>query len=162
MPPPSKVLDSKERRVNNLAKCFSLSAGVTLLVTGLAKLWSGFGNARFLAVPDPILGIRFGHLISSVGVAEVIVALVCLMSRRPTFAGASVAWLATNLAVYRLGLWCIGWKRPCNCLGNLTDALHVSPALADSVMKLALAYLLIGSYALLFWRRGMQGATARG
>jgi hypothetical protein len=53
--------------------------------------------------------------------------------------------------VYRLGLWWMDWHRPCNCLGNLTDALHISPQAADNVMKVLLAYLLIGSYALLSW-----------
>jgi hypothetical protein len=46
----------------------------------------------------------------------------------------------------------MNWHRPCNCLGNLTDALHISPQTADNIMKLLLAYLLIGSYGLMFWR----------
>jgi hypothetical protein len=45
----------------------------------------------------------------------------------------------------------MGWHRACNCLGNFTDAIHVSPQIADNVMKGVLAYLLIGSYATLFW-----------
>ena len=63
----------------------------------------------------------------------------------------TIAFLATNLAVYRSALWFIGWHRPCNCLGNLADALHVPPQVADNVMKGVLAYLLIGSYGTLFW-----------
>ena len=51
----------------------------------------------------------------------------------------------------RFGLWWMGWHKPCNCLGNLTDALHLSPQTADNIMKVVLAYLLIGSYGLLFW-----------
>ncbi|MBI3849679.1 MAG: hypothetical protein HY298_05230 [Verrucomicrobia bacterium] len=41
------------------------------------------------------------------------------------------------------------------CLGHLTDALHMSPQTADELMKVILAYLLIGSYALLQyqWRK---------
>jgi len=36
-------------------------------------------------------------------------------------------------------------------MGNLTDALHIPPQIADTAMKIILAYLLIGSYASLFW-----------
>jgi len=34
---------------------------------------------------------------------------------------------------------------------NLTDALHIPPQTAEMAMKIILAYLLIGSYATLFW-----------
>jgi hypothetical protein len=44
-----------------------------------------------------------------------------------------------------------GLEEPCNCLGNLTDPLHISPQLADNIMKVVLSYPLIGSYRLLFW-----------
>ena len=39
----------------------------------------------------------------------------------------------------------------CDVLGNLTDALHISPQTADTAMKIILGYLLVGSYGLLFW-----------
>jgi len=61
--------------------------------------------------------------------------------------------------VYRLGLWWMHWHRPCSCLGNLTDALHISPQVADNVMKVLLAYLLIGSYGLLIWKRWLERKT---
>ena len=80
------------------------------------------------------------------------IALVCFFSKRQTLALGLVAWMSTNFVVYRLGLWWMDWKKPCNCLGNLTDALHISPQTADNIMKVILAYLLIGSYGLLIWR----------
>jgi hypothetical protein len=36
-------------------------------------------------------------------------------------------------------------------MGSLTDTLHISPVVADNIMKVVLAYLLIGSYVTLFW-----------
>ena len=52
------------------------------------------------------------------------------------------------------GLWYLGWQRPCSCLGNLTDTLHISPHVADVAMKIVLAYLLVGSYGglLCLWK----------
>jgi hypothetical protein len=135
-----------------LAAWFILTAGVILAITGGAKIWSALGTSKFLAAVDPILGLKFGQLLLAVGLAEIAVALVCCFSRRQTLALGLIAWLATNFLVYRVGLWWMDWKRPCGCLGNLTDALHLSPQAAENIMKVLLAYLLIGSYGLVVWR----------
>lgn len=58
-------------------------------------------------------------------------------------------------------MW-LGYRKPCGCLGSLTQALDISEQVADSCMKVALCYLLVGSYATLFWllnqARGAQMA----
>jgi hypothetical protein len=147
-----------------LSRLYGFSAGAILAITGLAKVWSGLGNSKFLAVIDPIIGIKFATLMLVVGVAEIAVALVCFFSKRQTLALGLVAWMSTNFVVYRLGLWWMDWKKPCSCLGNLTDALRISPQTADNIMKVLLAYLLIGSYGLLLWQwrlRRVLGRTER-
>lgn len=130
---------------------FILSAGAILVVTGIAKVWASFGNSKLLAVSDPICGVPLGTVLLVVGLAEILVASVCFLGKRPLTATVLVAWLATTFLLYRCGLRWIGWHKPCSCLGNLTDALHISPQTADNIMKVVLAYLLIGSYGLLFW-----------
>lgn len=155
-----KMFESGERPKSWFLKGFVLSAGVTLAVTGIAKVWSGLGNSKFLAVVDPIIGITFGQLMLLVGVAEIAIALVCFFSKRQPLAFGLVAWLSTNFVIYRLGLWWMGWHRPCNCLGNLTDALHISPQTADNISKVVLAYLLIGSYGFLFWKWRTAGRSS--
>lgn len=62
---------------DSFSNWFTLSAGVILGITGIAKVWSGLGNSKLLAVVDPIIGIKFGHLMLVVGVAEIVIALVC-------------------------------------------------------------------------------------
>ena len=131
---------------------FPLSAGAILAITGIAKIWSGLGNSKFLAVVDPIIGIKFGQLMLVVGVAEIVIASICFFNKRQTLTLGLVAWMSTTFVVYRIGLWWMDWKKPCSCLGNLTDALHISPQTADNIMKVLLAYLLIGSYGLLIWQ----------
>ena len=151
------------RRCNVSPVWFIPSAAAILVVTGAAKAWSAFGHIKILAVADPITGVQFGHLMLVVGVLELAIAGVCLFSKSQKLKLGLIAWLATNFVVYRLGLWWIGWKKPCSCLGNLTDALHISPQLADNIMKVILAYLLIGSYGLLFWHwwQGRQAEPQR-
>ena len=129
---------------------FILSAGAILALTGVAKVWSAFGNSKLLAVADPIIGITFGHLMLVVGMVEIVIALFCFFGKSQKVALGLVAWLATNFLVYRLGLWWVGYHKPCSCLGNLTDALHISPQIADTAMKIILGYLLLGSYLALF------------
>lgn len=136
-----------------LAKYFLFFAGVLLVVTAGAKLISSNGSAHILNYADPILGISFRQIFRFVGVLELAIALVCLFGKRLELMAGLVAWLSTAFVAYRFGLWWIGYYhyRPCPCLGNLTDALHISPQTADTAMKIILAYLLIGSYATLFW-----------
>lgn len=148
----SEAAELRQRPDGSFPKWFAMSAGAILAITGIAKVWSGLGNSKFLAVVDPVVGIKFGQLILAVGVAEIVISLVCFFSKRQTLALGLVAWMSTNFVVYRLGLWWLDWKKPCSCLGNLTDALQISPQTADNIMKVMLAYLLIGSYALLIWQ----------
>jgi hypothetical protein len=106
--------------------------------------------------------LPFGYLMLTVGLLELGIAVDCLFGKTEKRSLTLVAWLATNFLVYRIGLWWVGWRKPCGCLGNLTDALHLSPQSADTIMKGLLAYLLIGSYALLIrdWRRARPGTAA--
>jgi hypothetical protein len=128
---------------------FILTVGTILAIVGFAKIRALFGDAKILGACDPIIGIQFRHLMLAVGSIEIVLCLLCFLGKRPILIVTVIAWLATNLAVYRVGLWWMGWHRPCGCLGNLTDALHISARTADNIMKAVLAYLLIGSYGLL-------------
>ncbi len=143
------------RTRNVVLKCFGFSAGVILAVAGIAKIWSAFGTSKVLGEYDPIVGAKFRLLMLAVGILETAIALVCFFRKRQALALSLVAWISTNFMVYRLGLWWLDWRRPCGCLGSLTDAIHISPQAADKIMKVLLAYLLVGSYSLLFcqWRQ---------
>ncbi len=146
----------------NVERSFLHSAGVLLLITSVAKFISSGGNARILNFPDPIFLIPFRYVFWVVGGIELIIALVCFSNRRLGFQAGLIAWLATNFGLYRIGLRWIGYNKPCTCLGNLTDALHIPPQIADDIMKIVLGYLFIGSYAALFylWRQRKRGLAS--
>lgn len=139
-------MNSNQTRVR-----FLKSSAVVLTVTGLAKVFAATGPARALDVPGPILGLSFRHLLLLVGLVELLIAFFCVFTEKRSLSVAAIAWLSTNFLLYRMGLWWMGWHKPCGCLGNLTDALRISPETADLIAKVLLAYLLIGSYALLAW-----------
>jgi len=125
---------------------FIYSAGIILLITGVAKVVSVFGHDAVLRKPDPILGMRFDHLLFLVGLVELAVALVCFRSRNQTLALALVSALSINFLGYRTGLWMIHWAGYCHCLGTLTDAIHLSPQQAARLSGAAFVYLITGSF----------------
>lgn len=148
------------RDISRLARWFCLSAGLILLLTGLAKVLSTLGVSRMLDVADPVFGLKFRHLFMAVGLLELGAAfLILLTDLRLRLKLLLIAWLSTNFVIYRAGLWLMDWHRPCNCLGTLTEFLHIPPTGADWLMKAALGYMLFGGYALLF--RESRGTRVR-
>lgn len=131
------------------------TAGGLLAITGLAKALSAIGTARALDTADPLTGLPFRQLLLLVGLAELFIAFLCLFTDKRRLSLLAVAWISSNFLVYRLGLWFTGWHHPCACMGSLAGMLHLSDNAADNVMKGVLAYLLLGSYAVVFyqWRR---------
>lgn len=124
---------------------FLSSAGVVLAATGLAKIASALSSGDVLRTYDPVLGLTLGTLFAWVGMVEVTVALVCLTSRRMGLPVVLLVWLGASFVSYRLGLWWMGGPKYCSCLGTMTETLRLSPVAADLALKLALAYLLLGS-----------------
>lgn len=121
-------------------------AGALLAVTGIAKIWRSFGNVQLLGLHDPVFAVEFRHLLLAAGALEMIVAAMALFSSQKVLPYAAIAWLATNIAIYRIGLWYLNWHLPCPCLGSLTQALNIPARLADDLMKVMLLWLLAGSY----------------
>lgn len=137
-----------------IVKCiriFVYLTGVILLVTATAKVVSACGNSRILQMPDPVFAISFRRLFWIAGILELAVACTCFIRNIPLLQTGLIACLSTSFLIYRVGATLAGWNKPCRCLGNLTDAVHISPETADAVMKTILACLLIGSYTALFW-----------
>jgi hypothetical protein len=149
--------EPSSKKVGRSSRLFVFSAGGVLLITGLAKVLSALGRAQVLEQDDPIFGISFRYLMFSVGVIELFISAICILTTKQNLSLGLVALLSTNFLGYRMGLLWIGYHGPCSCLGNLTDAIHLPPKMADSIMKLILAYLLVGSYAMLFclWKQNL-------
>jgi hypothetical protein len=134
-----------------IVRLFLLSSGILLLFTSISKIISGLGSDRVLETQDPLFLISYRSLFLIFGIFELGVALWSLIAKYTVFRIGLIAWLATCFAIYRISMPWIGYLKPCPCLGSLTSAIHISPKIADDVMKVVLAYLLIGSYTILFW-----------
>jgi hypothetical protein len=124
-------------------------AGVVLLLTACAKLFSAFGSAPILSLHDPILRLPYRMVFVIGGIVELLVGLACIVGRRTVLQAGLLASLATVFITYRIGLYVLGESALCPCLGSLTDAIHLSASVADLGLKITLGALSIGSYAIL-------------
>jgi len=134
-----------------LLRYFIVSASIVLFITGVAKLLSSFGTDRILSIQDPLFNVTYRGLFRIVGTLELAVACMCMFGNRISLQFGLVAWLSTVFGIYRISLVYIGYCHPCPCLGSLTALIHISPVTADKAMRLILAFLLVGSYASLFF-----------
>lgn len=143
-------------------RIYIIISGYILIITGIVKIASSLGHAGILTFQDPIFSISFRIVFQLVGFIEIGVGIFCMFFRMSVSQIFLLAWLSTMFVIYRIGLVVLDYHRPCICLGNLTDALHISSQLADNIIKVILAYLLLGSYATLFWiwrQKRKAGAT---
>jgi len=144
--------------VKKAQNIFLLSAGVLLLLTAVAKFVSASGTASVLQSKDPVLAVTFQQMFWGAGLLELGVAAICLVGRPIIMRAGLVAWLCGVFVAYRVAMAWLGYQRPCSCLGTVTDALHIRPETADTLMKGVLGYLLTGSgvILLLAWREKWQ------
>ena len=127
------------------------SASVILILTAIAKFVSSFGTVPILHEQDPILGVTYRVVFLVAGSVEIVIGSFCLFAKGLHFKIYLISWLATMFGIYRLGLILLHYQKPCSCLGNLTDYLHIDSAASGLIMNVIFLYLLIGSYVALFW-----------
>lgn len=122
-----------------------LLVALILVFTATAKLVSGIGDAPALSASDPLLPMTNGQLFLLVGLVEFLVVGYLLAGGNNRFKHLLVLWLSLNFAGYRLGVWWVGGDKPCSCLGTIFARWPVDAELVDGLLKVALAYMFIGS-----------------
>jgi hypothetical protein len=133
----------------SVARLLIVVAGLLLVMTGLAKLISQSGSSTLLNANDPIFPLTIRQVLLAVGVIEVVIGIICIKSPRHYLSTVLVAWFATAVVIYRLGMWWVGYRKPCSCIGGITDPLGISPDTAENIAKGILAHLLLTGYGLL-------------
>jgi len=138
-----------------LLPCFILSAGGILLLTGTVKVLNFLANPQAPDMTDPVFAMQFRHLVVLVGLAEMVVACLCLFTSKRTLSLGLLTWLVATLAAYRIGIWTMGWHHPYAWVAGWINGLDISPRAADLIIGVTSAYLLIGSIAMLWLERRM-------
>ena len=142
---------------------FLRSGSLILLTVGIAKLLGSFGNDGILDQDDPVFKVSLRFLTRWVGSLEILVSIICFLSRKHGFSAALIAIMATDFAIYRVGMMLTGSHRTCPCLGSITGFLHIPNVLADRIATMLFLYLIVGSYVAVFWlwRTGVLFGTDR-
>jgi hypothetical protein len=143
-------MNSPQSRSARFVSAFNLSAGLLLVAMGMLHLLGNRGSG-LMQPPDPIFAISSRYLFWMLGVLKILLAAVCLGAKSPGTPPLWVAWLATNLLVYRVALV---WFGTCDVKAyyvTMANAFGISPRTVDVLVTLGVGYLLAGSYMALVW-----------
>jgi len=149
---------SQNASSGRLDPCTRFAAGLLLLV-GILNVTGAFGHSQMLNLSDPVFGLPFRQLMLLLGAAQLLVAAVCLFTRKRALSLGLIVWLAVNFLVYRLGLWAEGWHQSC---GFLLELLSPSLRIADLFECVSAALLLAGSGAALWFGKHAAAGTTHG
>jgi hypothetical protein len=141
-------------------RVFIYSAGGILLAAAAIRFVIAAESSQVLALPEPMLGIPLRYAVLIVGGLELTAALICLFGKQVGFQLGLLAWLTTNLIVYRMGLLWMHYQPQGTCVGSLTDPLRIMRGTAGFIMEFIPAYLLFGSYLVLIWLWGSKAGRA--
>ncbi len=147
-------------------RLFIYSAAFVLLGSGLIKLISGLEEVPIMARMDPVISFLTNRqLLVIAATLELTIAVVLFWSRHDESKKVALVFcLSWAFLTYRLGLWWMGYRGECPCLGNITGWLRMDPSFANLVGGVVLSYLLIGSGLSLAFRvlEGAQRHVKRG
>lgn len=126
-------------------KYFLNVSACLLVVTALAKLQGLTSGERVLQQLDPVFGVKNSVVMLLVSVAELWVVYLILSATQSVTKLAALAWISSTFLAYRFGLYMIGFKGWCSCLGTLTKQLPVSLETAEAIMLTIAAFMFAGS-----------------
>ena len=128
-------------------KSFILCAGGVLLMGALTRFLIATGNLQVMSLPDPLLGIPLRYTVLAVGTFELVVALICLFSKRIGLQIGWLAWLGTNYIVVWIGLLAMHVHPQTTGIGIFTDPLQIHRGMIGYVLTFVPFCLALGSYA---------------
>lgn len=137
------------------------AAGACLILAACAKFLTAAGDSKILYELDPIFGLKNDRLLIAVGVLEAAIGIYCWRNALLRTKGILLLWIGGIFFAYRVGLWWMGYRKPCTCLGSVADHIGMSDQSADMVMKSVLAFLIAVGAAAVF-RRNTSGESNRG
>jgi hypothetical protein len=145
----------------NKARLFIVATSCILIITALAKLLSGLGEAPLLTKPTAALPAITHRQLLILGAMVEFSMIAFLLSRQTAIAKLyAILWFSSLISIYRLGSWWINPAVPCPCLGNISDWIPIPPQILDKATLALLVFMLLGSAALLLATRRLTARTS--
>jgi predicted RNA-binding Zn-ribbon protein involved in translation (DUF1610 family) len=129
------------------------------LALGMAGLLSfqGFttlmiicGRSGSWDVPDPLVGMNFRYVSLLAAICQLGAgSWLCFSRNHRRVALWLVLWLGLNFAVYRGGLWVMGWHHPFGWLHGLMYSLNISAFHADILSSGIIVLMIVGGGSML-------------
>jgi hypothetical protein len=143
-------------RPPNWFRIFVIGAGAILALTGCAKILAALGSAQILEMQDELLMLRNRDLMFGMGLLEIAIAGVLCRGRDNLFSAMILIWLNANFVLYRIALL-FTKTAICPCLGHIHQALHLSPEMVDTVLKLIICFNMTGAFLIAYhYRRHLR------
>lgn len=144
------VHDSRVLKYSTIT--FLVSGWIILACTAILKLVSASMEIDIHGQSSPLFEFLTNRQLLLI--AAVLELIVCFaMIRKAAMSCVEklgiIAWIASIFHFYRIGLYLIGFKGQCSCLGNAAHWLGTTPDKLDIYAGWILAYLLLGSISLL-------------
>lgn len=124
---------------------------VVLAITAAAKSLSIFQDEPVLRIPDPVLsGFSVRQVLLSAAMVEVFVAVLVFASRSSAKRSAGILWLCFLFWFYRYGLWKVGFKGYCHCLGSVSQWTQIHSRIIDVIAINLLIFLTLSAALVTF------------
>ncbi|MCX8009304.1 MAG: hypothetical protein N3A54_06460 [Patescibacteria group bacterium] len=119
-----------------------------LIFSGIAKLLFSMQEDKFLTNIHPLFHIFTNRQVFGlVGFLELILATLISIESSELLKTSIIFWLSAMFVSYRTILRFIGYKGPCNCLGNIKELINLS----DYLSLAFLIFMFVGGCISLYW-----------
>jgi hypothetical protein len=161
---PRLVCETEAKR--RMQSYFFEATAVLLFCAAVLNLLSAAGSAPVLNEPDALLQLNDKLALSNRWVLalkaafELLVSGILLTGKKPRPKLVWMAWLATQLLVYRAGIRWLNAANFSDCVGNLIDWFTISPRQLGALSTVFLALMCLSSYGLLLlsWFEGRMSS----
>jgi hypothetical protein len=135
-------------------------AGVVLVGTAILKFVTVRSLPALLVSRDPVFAIiSEERLLELAALLELTVATIIFVKPLSWSAAACLFLIAQCFACYRVGLWLVGYKGGCLCLGKAMTFTSLFANVGGEQISLVLLCYIFGAALLALWR---QAGVARG
>ena len=137
------------------------SSSALLLMAAGSKLYTAASDLRIVELYDPVLLVKYRHLLIGVAFIEVLSVVILLRSVPAWLKGLILMWLGANFILYRAAVVLSGAPTLCQCFGSVGSRLGLSPSTTDVLAKAIVLFLLTAGAYMLYRHGFLDRRNAR-
>ena len=137
---------------------FIIGVSVVLFLTAGLKVSTLISDRDVMRGSDPLIFfLSNNQLVSAIAVVEIGIAVFLLCKAMAKSKLVAIAWLSSLFLGYRIGLFLLGYKGACYCMGMAESWLTlIKPLHVETLMRCLLGVMLIGSFTFLLLQKRLD------